>query len=123
MGIGANNAVLVKSCPWHIGLVGCVKPGARLQRGGVHDEIHGDLVVDRQVKWLIQKGDVMLPGTPITATHHISCSFKREQIDNESIVDVTVWATASEASPARGFGPGEKHLSFASSDDSDTATS
>ncbi|KAK5653400.1 hypothetical protein OQA88_8885 [Cercophora sp. LCS_1] len=105
MGIGANNAVLVKSCPWHIGLVGCVKPNARLQRRGVPDEVHGGLIADKQVKWLIQKGDVMLPDAPIKTSHTISCTFRSEQLENESIMEMTVWATEVENAPTQGFKP------------------
>jgi len=102
-GIGVKNAVHVRSCPRHFGVVGSEvltswkHPYVNVDIGA--DEVHGTNMAMNQIKWLIQKGDVLIPGQPIEGSCVIECSIRRHNLYDGTTLWVTICATDSDEPP------------------------
>lgn len=102
-GIGVKNAVHVKSCPRHFGVSGnevltsWKHPYVNVDIDA--DEVHGTNMAMSQIKWLIQKGDVLIPDQPIQASCTIECSIKHHNLGDGTTLWVTICATDSDEPP------------------------
>ncbi|KAI9786203.1 MAG: hypothetical protein M1839_007613 [Geoglossum umbratile] len=101
MGIGMDVPARLRSCPRHYGI--CLSQiYADWRHDGaeaVADWFHGRQVVPRQLIWLVQRGDVILPDGPIVSTYSIDWKFTPKHLESGQSVQMTVAATALEIAP------------------------
>jgi hypothetical protein len=65
----------------------------------VRDKFHGRAVVPQQLIWLVRKGDVILPDTPLKTSFTVNCRFTQANIDGGESARVVFVATALEEPP------------------------
>ena len=96
MGIGMDMPPKVKQCPRHYG----ISVAEHYSEQTVRDRFDGNQMVPLQLIWLVRKGDVILPSSPIESKFGIKCRFTAKLLDKKGVIRVSFVATVMDNPPS-----------------------
>ena len=102
LGIGRDPPIKVSLCPRHYGI--CLTRGYKEWRDEGQDIVRHrfthEAIVESQIIWLVHRGDVILPDTPIKVERSFHFSISKGQYKSRAFRTTTFVASSLEEAPS-----------------------